>query len=227
MLNADTAIGRMARLAAGCPSCAVVGNGPFASNLSEQIDAAFVVRCNSFALGFLGIGNRVDLNLSSLYHEVVPDRRVAWPILGAFPTTPSLFENYTTLRDMHVDWLSSRKRLTALGNQVWTYSEEDPLATVFADACISLGALPTVGFMGILLARLLRFRTIILTGFTFFVTSRAHYFAEDKVAFPPAYHHRPDRERVVVRQWVETDRTRIYMLDTLMASILEAPECRP
>ncbi len=217
----------MARLAAGRPSCAVVGNGPFASNLSEGIDSAFVVRCNRFALGFPGIGKRVDINLSSLYHEVVPDRRVAWLILGAFPTTPSLFNNYTTLRDMHVDWLGSRERLTALGNEVWTYSEEDPLATGFADTCISLGALPTVGFMGIVLAHVLRFRTITLTGFTFFVTSRAHYFSEDKVAFPPAYHHRPDRERLIMRQWVETDRTSIHMLDTLMASILQAPECRP
>jgi hypothetical protein len=200
----------------------VVGNGPYESDLSEAIDSAFVMRCNAFDLGFHGIGSRVDLNLSSLYHRVVPARRVAYPILGVFPTTPSLFQKYTVLRDMHVDWLASQERLSRLGNEVWTYSEEDPLSRVFAETCARIDAFPTVGLMGIYLARLLGFKRIVLTGFTFFLTKRAHYYGEDEVVFRAGYHHRPDRERILVRQWLEGDQAISYVLDELLASFVVA-----
>jgi hypothetical protein len=222
LLEALPILDRVRRLTSGHSSCAVVGNGPYGGDLSSEVDAAFVMRCNAFKLGFPGIGERIDLNISSLYHRVVPVRRVGHVILGVFPTSPSLFRRYTTLHDMHLDWVASRDRLVKLGNEVWTYSEADSFSDVFRQSCASLDAFPTVGLMGIALARRLGFERIVLTGFTFFRTGQAHYFAEDEVAFPPGYHHRPDRERELVKGWVEGDHGVSYVLDPLLASALEA-----
>jgi glycosyltransferase involved in cell wall biosynthesis len=69
----------------GEKSCAVIGNGPFETDLSKQIDKSFVMRCNNFKLGYKEIGSRIDVNISSLFHEIIPDHKVDYPIFGVLP----------------------------------------------------------------------------------------------------------------------------------------------
>ncbi len=57
----------------------IIGNGPYQTDLSEDIDSSFVVRCNNFKLreSERKLGTRTDLNISSLHFEIIPERKPA------------------------------------------------------------------------------------------------------------------------------------------------------
>jgi tetratricopeptide (TPR) repeat protein len=191
--------------------CSVIGNGPFHSDLSSGIDKSFVVRCNRFSLnGYKEIGRKTDLNISSLYHEIIPDQKVNYPIFGILPISGSAYQQYTTAKSMHILWQQNGEKLINKGNQVWMYDDNDSFIDVFKDVCESINAFPTVGMMGIAMARWMGFKKIILSGFTFFQTEQSHY--DSLVIVKPSGHHNPIAERDLLRKWIDEDQIE-YILD--------------
>jgi hypothetical protein len=116
---------------------------------------------------------------------------------------------------MHIDWQKSRDRLIQMKNQVWTYSNNDSFSLIFSEVCESIEAIPTVGLMGIAIARWLQFKTIILTGFTFFKTKKTHYY-DDKMITIESYHHKPESERKLIKKWISCDKATNYIIDNLL-----------
>jgi len=196
----------------GEDSCSVIGNGPFSSDLSREIDNSFVMRCNNFKKGedYEPIGDRVDLNISSLYHEIIPSTRVDYPIFGVLPISETLYQKYTEAKQMHNAWAHNYDKLISLGNTVWTYNEKDDYSKLFSEVAAHINAFPTVGILGIATARKLGFKRIILTGFTFFQSEKSHYWSDIKIN--PSNHHDPVAEKNLIRHWIDNDDIE-YVLD--------------
>jgi len=201
-------------------ACTVVGNGPFKTNLSKEITLSFIMRCNNFKVGkgYEKIGKRTDLNISSLFHEIIPQKKVTYPIFGILPISDTLYQKYTTAKQMHKYWNENANDLRARGMNVITYSDEDEFAKMFTVVAEEINAFPSVGIMAIMLARWLHFKKIILTGFTFFESEKSHYFLKDNVI--PSAHHNMKAEKEAIRGWIESDKEfnpeREYVLDELM-----------
>ena len=207
----------------GSESCSVIGNGPFDTDLSKEIDNSYVMRCNNFRLGegFEYIGNRIDLNISSLYHEIIPNKKVDFPIFGVLPFSDTLYQKYTEAKEMHKQWELNNKALLSLGCTVWSYSDNDDYAKLFTEVAKQINAFPTVGIMGIATARKLGFKRIILSGFTFFQSEESHYWTSSKVN--PSNHHDPLAERNLVRHWISNDNIE-YVLDNMLKTNLYQDE---
>ena len=198
----------------GHKGCAVIGNGPFKKDLSKEIDDSFVMRCNNFKLGFPEIGSRTDLNISSLYHEIVPKEKVDYPILGVLPISDIMYQQYTDAKRMHEFWLQNGEDLIKKGNVVWMYGDNDAYANVFREVTKEINAFPTVGIMGIATARWMGFKKIIISGFTFFQTEQSHYFMEKSIR--PSSHHNTIAERELLLKWISEDNDTEYILDNLV-----------
>jgi hypothetical protein len=192
----------------------VIGNGPFKTDLSKEIDDSFVMRCNNFKLGYPEIGSRMDLNISSLYHEIIPDHKVDYPILGILPISETMYQPYSDAKKMHEFWLDNGMKLINMGNIVWMYGDNEEFAEVFRSVVKEISAFPTVGIMGIALARWMGFKKIIISGFTFFQTEQSHYFMEKKVR--PSSHHNTIAERELLRKWITEDNDIEYIIDKLV-----------
>lgn len=195
-------------------ACAVIGNGPFKTDLSKEINQSFVMRCNNFKLGFPEIGSRTDLNISSLYHEIIPEGKVDYPIFGVLPISETLYQRYTDAKQMHLHWIQNGEKLIHDGNVVWMYGDNDSYAKVFQEVVEQINAFPTVGIMAIATARWMGFKKIIISGFTFFQTEQSHYFMEKKVR--PSGHHNPIAERELLLKWINEDKDVTYVLDILV-----------
>jgi hypothetical protein len=210
------------RLKSDMDSCAVIGNGPFTSDLSKDIDQSFVMRCNNFKTGegYEKIGSRVDLNISSLYHEIVPNESVDYPILGVLPLS-EMYQEFTDAKQMHFHWEENAYKCMSMGNSVFTYGDKDDYAQLFLGIARRINAFPTVGIMAIATARALNFKKIILSGFTFFESEKSHYWSD--IAVVPSSHHNVQAERDLVREWIKADNTE-YIIDELMLSKLESNE---
>jgi len=203
----------------GEESCAVIGNGPFSSDLSREIDNSFVMRCNNFKTGegYESIGDRIDLNISSLYHEIVPTKRVDYPIFGVLPLSDTLYQQYTDAKKMHHAWSQNYKDLVTRGCTVWTYDEKDDYSKLFSEVAAHVNAFPTVGIMGIATARKLGFKRIILTGFTFFQSDKSHYWSDIKIN--PSNHHNAKAEKDLIRHWIDNDDIEYVLDDELKANL--------
>jgi len=207
----------------GQESCAVIGNGPFKSDLSTEIDTSFVMRCNNFKIGpgYEKIGERVDINISSLYHEIMPTDKVDYPIFGILPISDVLYQKYTDAKEMHVHWRKNSSEAIDRGNTVWTYNEKDDFGRLFIEIASKIDAFPTVGIMGIAAARELGYKKIILSGFTFFQTSQSHYWTDKKVI--PSTHHNIPAERKLLQHWIDNDDIE-YVLDEVLKENLYQDE---
>jgi hypothetical protein len=179
-------------------SCAVIGNGPVGSDLSAEIDNSYVMRCNT-PLMQKGTGTEIDLNITSLYNFVTG--RFKYPILGVFPISDTAYQDYVTVKDMHVHWNNNAQHLISKGNNVWLYNERDEYCKVFKSLAKEINAFPTTGMMGIATARWIGFKRIILSGFTFFQLG----FTK-----PIAAHHNPDAEAMLIKEWIKDGE---YLLD--------------
>lgn len=209
----------------GHDSCAIIGNGPFESDLSKEIDASFVMRCNNYKIGddYKEIGTRVDLNISSLYHEIIPKEYTDIPILGILPISDSMYQRYTDAKQMHVFWRENADKLKQMGISVYTYDESDKeVAEVFQRISEAIKAFPTVGIMAMALARMWGFKKIIVSGFTFFESDKSHYFKDEKVI--PGSHHNVKAEKMLLKSWVEYDKDREWVLDDLTRGALDGSD---
>lgn len=201
----------------------VIGNGPFVSDLSKEIDESFIIRCNNFRIGLSDkwkeIGKKTDLNVSSLYYEIIPDYKADYPILGIHPITDTGYQKYTTAKQMHKYWKENADKLIALGNNVILYDEKERFYhEVFFPISESINAFPSVGILAIGLARWLGFKEILISGFTFFQTKKSHYFLDEKII--PSSHHNVFKEKLLLRSWIESDRDIFYILDRLTREVL-------
>ena len=190
----------------GNNSCAVIGNAPYKTNLSKDIDSSYVMRCNNFKLISPEIGTRTDLKISSLYNG--DNKKYDFPILGVLPISDYLYQQYTEAKQQHLIWINNSKKLKEAGNEVWTYNEEDSYSEVFESVASKINAFPSTGLMGIATARWIGFNQIILSGFTFFQTKR------DK---PIGDHHNANSELALVQEWICRDNI-YYILDELTES---------
>jgi hypothetical protein len=192
-------------------SIAIIGNGPFTDNMEGDIDNSYVVRCNNFKIGkeYKGIGAKTNLNLSSLYHEIIPSEKKEYPILGAHPIS-NIIGNYSDAKKMHTYWNTSKHKLLTLGNNILTFNEGDEFFDVWVQLADKLQGFPTTGLVGIALARYLGFKQIILSGFNFFSTEKTHYWKEEKTK--PSTHHKVEIERKIVKNWIQKDDIE-YILD--------------
>ena len=216
---------RLKRKIVGHDSCAVIGNGPFESDLSKEIDSSFVMRCNNYKTGesFKGIGERTDLNVSSLFHEIIPQEYTEVSVLGVLPISDTMYQRYTDAPMMHVYWKENADKLRQMGISVYTYDESDEeIARVFNNVASAIKAFPTVGIMAIALARMWGFKKIVVSGFTFFETKKSHYFKEETVK--PSMHHNVRAEKMLLKAWVEHDKDREWVLDDLTRADLEGDE---
>jgi len=204
----------------GMEACTVVGNGPFKTDLEMDITLSFIMRCNNFKVGkgYEKIGRRTDLNISSLYHEIIPTKKVSYPVFGILPISNTLYQEYTTAKQMHKYWGDNAMKLALKKINVITYGDSDEFAEMFTVVAKQINAFPSVGIMAIMLARWLHFDKIILTGFTFFESEKSHYFLDEKIV--PSSHHNPDAEKKAIKRWIEIDKVsypeREYVLDELM-----------
>jgi len=203
----------LSKLVNGHISCAVIGNGPFKTDLSKEIEKAFVMRCNNFKTGYKEIGDKVDLNISSLYYEIIPDKKVDYPVFGILPISDRMYQQYTDAKQMHKYWLENGQKLIDMGITTWMYGDNDSFAKVFKEVAKEINAFPTVGMMGIALARWMGFKNIILSGFTFFQTEKSHYWTNEKVN--PSIHHNPEAEKELLNKWIKNDNIE-YVLDEVM-----------
>lgn len=198
--------------------CTIVGNGPY-TNTVPNIDDTFVVRCNNFKM-FEELGSRIDLNISSLFHEIVPEMKVDYPIFGILPLSQRTYEQYTDAKKMHVGWANNAYNQRLIGNKVITYGENDTFADLFKIIADEINAFPTVGILAIGMALWLGFKKISVIGFTFFQTEKSHYWT-DKVV-KPSMHHNPEAEAALLRKWVEQDTVKWYLDDLTIKSIQHA-----
>ncbi len=198
---------------------AIVGNGPFISDLDREIESSYVMRCNDFKVdNFKGIGHRTDLNISSLYKEIIPKAKVPYPILGILPITDTGYQKYTTAKEMHKFWDENATALKKMGNDVTLYGDQDRFYhEVFLPIAEGIQAFPTVGILAIGLARWWGAKNITITGFTFFESEKSHYYKDKNVK--PSSHHNVGKEKLLLRSWIETDGIE-YRLDGLTREAL-------
>ena len=192
----------------------VIGNGPFISDLDSEIEDSFVMRCNDYKVGnqFKGIGKYTNLNISSLYEPIIPKEVVSEAILGILPITDSGYQKYTTSKEMHKFWEKNAEKLGKMGNDVYIYDDKDRFYhEVFLPVAEGIGAFPTVGILGIALARWWGAKKIVISGFTFFTSKKTHYNHDENTM--PSSHHNVFKEKLLLRSWIETDKNIQYILD--------------
>lgn len=175
-------------------SLAIVGNAGYLADLQqgEQIDRHdFVLRMNNFRTHGLErqVGRRLDLFLSTFYHDVSFDN----PLLGEAKYLIASVPN--NLRKAGLNWRHGQAitaGLRSLGRQeVFVPSLES-----FAEKRRQIGKYPTTGAMALYLAleHLVPVcGAIYVTGFSFF-TGRSHYFSERQIV---AANHDPEQERAL------------------------------
>jgi hypothetical protein len=204
----------------GQDTCSVIGNGPYESDLSKTIDNSFVMRCNNFKTGeqYKGIGTRIDMNISSLFYEIVPEEKVSYPIFGVLPISNTLYQQYTSAKMMHSYWQENALKLASMGNMVITYDDEDLFSDVFTDVARQINAFPTVGILAIAAARWIGYKKILISGFTFFETPKSHYFKDEIVK--PSMHHNVKAEKMLLRNWIDQKNGIEYILDELTKKTL-------
>lgn len=206
----------------GHKSCAIIGNGPFVTDLSKEINDSFVMRCNNFKIGdeYAGIGTRVDLNISSLHPDIIPTEKVDYPVLGILPISEMMYQKYSDAKQMHAFWKKSFDKLRKMGVDVYSYGDNDEeMKKLFNSIAGAINAFPTVGILAIALAKSWGFKKIIVTGFTFFESEKSHYFMEQKVV--PSMHHNVEGEKMLLKSWVHYDKDRDWVLDGLTQKILK------
>ena len=216
-------IGDVKRKIIGHKSCAVVGNGPFKTDLAEQIDDSFVMRCNNFKCGdeYSEIGTRIDLNISSLYYEIIPTETVDYPVLGVLPMSEIMYQKYTDAKGMHKYWGENLQKLRDMGIDAYAYGDKDEdMAKIFMSVAGAINAFPTVGIIAIAIARAWGFKKIIVTGFTFFESKKSHYFSDKKVV--PSMHHNIGGEKMLLKSWITYDKDREWVLDELTQEALDS-----
>lgn len=196
-------------------SCAVIGNAPYKTDLSRQIDSSYVMRCNNFKIWTKEIGIRTDLNISSLYNAV--NQKLPYPVFGVLPISKTIYQLYIEAKEQHMIWKNHAKLLRLMGSEVWTYDETDPFSEVFTSVASQINAFPTTGLMGIAAARWVGFQQIILSGFTFHQTKQTHYISSE--SRPAGAHHNPIAEMRLVNKWIAEDNI-VYILDELTNKIL-------
>jgi tetratricopeptide (TPR) repeat protein len=214
LLDPDIIRRELLKCVNGHKGCSVIGNGPFKTNLSKQIDKSFVIRCNGFRLGYPKIGTKTDLNIVSLHESSIPDHKVDYPILGVFPISDVMYQPYTDAKQMHKYWLNNGEKLIKMGNIVWMYGDNEQFSQVFKLVVKEINAFPTVGIMGIAIARWMGFKKIIISGFTFFQTPNSHYFKDEVIK--PSMHHNTIAERDLLLKWINIDTDIEYVLDNLV-----------
>jgi hypothetical protein len=207
-------------ISAKAESCAIVGNGPYKTDLAEQINGSFVMRCNNFKTGakYSWVGHRTDLNITSLNPEIVPKGKVSYPLFGVLPISNTMYQEYTNAKLMHTFWQQEAEKQLQLENTVLTYDEEDNFAGVFKSVAEEIGAFPTVGILAIATARWLEFEKIIVTGFTFFESKKSHYFHDKKVI--PSTHHNVQAEKELLNKWRSENKIE-YIFDELTLKALD------
>ena len=218
-LNKDT--WELRKKAIGHKTCAIVGNGPSNTDLSGEIDKAFVMRCNNFQLGreYPYIGSRVDINISSLLKDIIPTTKVEYLVLGMLPISDTMYQKYTDAKGMHKYWVENLQKLIDLGVDAYGYGDNDKeMAKMFQVISGAINAFPTVGILAIALARAWGFKKIIVTGFTFFESKKSHYFSDKKII--PSAHHNVKAEKMLLKSWVEYDKQREWVLDELTKEAL-------
>ena len=190
--------------------CAVVGNGPNDTDLSREINESFVIRLNNYQLGFQNIGNRTDLNISSLYDDALIEDFSVVPILGIIPTDWSKVHS-----EKH--YIPNANKLRRQGHRVITYDRTDAFASHFKQLSEILDAFPTTGMAAHWFAKYCGCKRIILTGFTFFTTEQSYYARPSRII--PGNHHNTNAELELTRQLVESGEVD-YSLDNLTRSTL-------
>lgn len=197
---------------------AIIGNGPFESDLSAEIEKSYVVRCNNFKTGYKGIGEKTDMNASSLYGPIVPTSKVPYAILGVHPISSDI-GNYSDAKQMFWHWNDNRHNLLGMGNNVLVYNEADEFFDIWKHLADEIGGFPTTGLVAIAAARYWGFKKIILTGFTFFTTEKSHYFLDENIK--PSSHHKTIAEKRLVNKWIKDDKIK-YVIDDKMKSSLKS-----
>lgn len=195
-------------------SYAIIGNGPFISDLAKEIDDSFVMRCNDYKIGddYKNIGLVTHINISSLYFEIIPNEVVPEVIFGVLPISDTGYQKYTVSKEMHKYWEENAKKLGDMGNEVLIYDDKDRFYhEVFLPVAESIGAFPTVGILAIALARWWKAKRIVISGFTFFAEGKTHYNHEKDTR--PGEHHNTFKEKLLLRSWIETDDNIEYILD--------------
>lgn len=216
----DTVKKNMKNLRGSRSRCAVIGNGPFHDNFDKIIDSSdtFVMRCNDFR-SCVGLGMKIDLNISSLHKDIIPIAKVDYPIFGILPISNTLYQEYTDAKQMHIHWANNGQGLIDKGMKCLMYSDKDTFTEVFSIVCQEIKAFPSVGILAIAMARWMGFKEIIVTGFTFFQSEKSHYWT-DKVTVPSS-HHNTEAERKLLKKWVEGDDIE-YVLDEITKEKLQA-----
>ena len=173
-------------------SLAIVGNAGYLADhrQGEHIDGHdLVLRMNNFRTAGLEqqVGRRLDVYLSTFYHDVRLDKALLAPARYLVASVPN------NLRKRGLNWRHGQAitaGLRGLGRrEVFVPSLES-----FQSYRQQIGEYPTTGAMALFLAieHLLPVcGTIYVTGFSFF-TGRSHYFSQQQVA---ATNHAPDREQ--------------------------------
>lgn len=192
-------------------TCAVVGNGPFENDLSQEIDNSFAIRCNNFKIGakYQEIGSKTDVNISSLYHKIIPQGKVDYSIIGVHPIS-SVIGKYSDAKGMYIYWNKSKHQLVSQGNDCYVYNEGDLFFDHWRKVADAIDGFPTTGLIGIALARYWGFKKIILTGFDFFTGDKTHYFTDKNIQ--PSAHHKVNYEAKLLKTWMEYDDIE-YVLD--------------
>lgn len=196
----------------------IIGNGPFSSDLSKKIDDSYVMRCNNFQISdeFKGIGTKTDMNVSSLYPEIIPGNQVDYPIIGAHPIH-DIIGNYSDAKHMHYHWVSSKHTLLAAANNILTFNEADEFFDIWKMLADDIGGFPTTGLVAILLAKYWGFKEILLSGFNFFSTNKTHYWTDNPTK--PSLHHKPNTEKQVVEKWIKNSKIKFILDDEVKASM--------
>jgi hypothetical protein len=129
-----------------------------------------------------------------------------------------MYQKFSDAKFMHRFWIENGEKLIQMGNVAWMYGDDEQFAEVFKSVTREIGAFPTVGIMGIAIARWLGFKKIILSGFTFFQTEKSHYFTDE--VKKPSMHHNTIAERDLLIRWISNDKDVKYILDKLTAQNL-------
>ncbi len=196
-------------------SCAIIGNGPYESDLSEEIDASFVIRLNCYVLNesTKDIGSKTHLNLSGLGDDAIPPPDRNGPVFCPFPIHPK----YTKVSRIEAKKEGAQK-IAYYVSIVKLIDENDSFTKEYAMVADFINACPTTGILAIALARFWEFEEIILTGFTCFRTTRSHY-ATSIITIPDKQHN-VEQERNLIHRWITTD-NRTYVIDELMKETLD------
>ena len=181
-------------------SLAIVGNAGYLAELSQgqQIDRHdLVLRMNNFRTAGLEeqVGRRLDVFLSTFYHDVALDQPQLADARYLVASVPN------NLRKRGLNWRHGQA-LTAGLHKLGRREAFAPSFESFDEKRRLIGKYPTTGAMALylVLEHLARVcGAIYVTGFSFF-TGRAHYFSATPVV---ATNHAPDQERMLLSRLLE------------------------